>query len=351
MIVTGRDMTQKIARIGSSLLHELIAGLPRPGPTRNIVMLVYEGVDLVDVSGPLSAFSLVNQMSGQRAYSLEVVANRAGTVMTAAGLELVAGKPFRDNDGEVDTVIIPGCPDPEAEPARDPAMLQWLLDISLRARRVCSVCTGAFILARAGLLDGHRATTHWAFCRELTDAFPNVEVETDPIFVRDGKICTSAGITAGMDLTLALIEEDLGRDWAMTVARSMVLYLRRPGGQAQFSLELRTQISDSKALKGLPQWIVENPEEDLRVDALASRVGMSPRNFARVFTRETGETPAKFAENARVDAAKRRLEYSPLPLETLARDLGFRSGERMRRSFQRCLNMTPDEYRRRFQAS
>jgi transcriptional regulator GlxA family with amidase domain len=213
---------------------------------------------------------------------------------------------------------------------------------------MASVCSGAFLLAAAGLLDGRRATTHWSVCELLADTFPMTRVEPDSIYVRDGNIATSAGITAGMDLALALVEEDHGRDVALEVARWLVLFMRRPGGQSQFSTQLRAQSAEREPLRDLQTWIVENPTADLSVGALATRVAMSPRHFARVFARETGVTPAVYVERIRVDLARRLLEETGLGLEAEADASGFGSVETLRRAFHRTLGVAPSDYRARF---
>jgi transcriptional regulator GlxA family with amidase domain len=215
-------------------------------------------------------------------------------------------------------------------------------------RRIGSVCSGAFILAEAGLLDGRRATTHWGWCKELAQRYPRVKVDPDPIFVRDGSIYTSAGVTAGMDLALALVEEDHGRELALRVARQLVLFLRRPGGQSQFSAQLAVQAADREPLRELQAWIADHLNQDLSVEALADRVAMSPRNFARVFSREVGVTPARFVEQARVEAARRRLEESAHGVDAIASQCGFGTAESMRRAFLRRLHVPPSAYRHRF---
>jgi transcriptional regulator GlxA family with amidase domain len=213
------------------------------------------------------------------------------------------------------------------------------------------VCTGAFVLAEAGLLDGRRATTHWEWCDALAARFPRVQVDRDPIFVRDGNVYTSAGVTAGMDLALALVEEDHGRALALEVARQMVLFLRRPGGQSQFSAALAAQSADREPLRDLQAWIAEDPGRDCSVPALARRVAMSPRNFARVFTREVGSTPGQFVERMRVEAARRRLEESADGVDNIASRCGFGTAETMRRAFLRTLRVPPSAYRSRFRAT
>jgi transcriptional regulator GlxA family with amidase domain len=216
---------------------------------------------------------------------------------------------------------------------------------------VAAVCNGAFLLAEAGLLEGRRATTHWAAGDELARRYPSVDVDTDPIFVRDGNVYTSAGVSAGMDLALALVEEDLGREAALEVARWLVLFLKRPGGQSQFSAQLASQFAERHPLRELQAWIVSHPAEDLSVPALASRAFMSERNFARAFRREVGMTPAAYVEAVRVDRARMLLETSETPVETIAAECGFGTVETMRRAFARRVRVSPSDYRGRFRAA
>jgi transcriptional regulator GlxA family with amidase domain len=233
----------------------------------------------------------------------------------------------------------------------DEALIAWLREAAGRARRVTSVCTGAFLLARAGLLDGRRATTHWAGCEELASRYPRVQVESDPIFVRDGDVWTSAGVTSGMDLALALVEEDLGHRAALEVARWLVVFVKRPGGQAQFSAQLQAQSARREPLRELQGWIAGNLAADLTVEALAARASMSPRNFARAFRREVGMTPAAYVEAVRVEHAQLALESSGASLEEVARTCGFGTVETMRRACHRRLGVSPAEYRNRFRAA
>src|SRR5205823_6206229 len=227
-------------------------------------------------------------------------------------------------------------------------VIRWLKTVAGRIRRIGSVCTGAMLLARAGLLDGRRATTHWSWCEVLIRRAPRAQVDPDPIFVRDKNIYSSAGVTAGMDLALALVEEDHGSKLALQVARNLVLYLRRPGGQSQFSVALSLQATDRKPLRELEAWVLDNLSNSLAVSALAQRVAMSPRNFARVFTKEMKTTPAKFVERLRIEAARRRLEESPHSMETIASECGFGNVNSMRNVFQRTLKIPPGQYRRHF---
>jgi transcriptional regulator GlxA family with amidase domain len=247
----------------------------------------------------------------------------------------------------VDTLIAVGG-EGTAAAMRDEALIGWIAGMAPRARRVCSVCSGTFLLGMAGLLDGRRCTTHWRNCAELQRRFPGARVEADPIFVRDGHVWSSAGVTAGIDLALALVEEDHGRALALDVARQLVVFLKRPGGQSQYSAMLEAQAKEDDGFAELHAWIARHLHEDLRVETLAERAGMSPRNFARVYARRMGATPAKAVERLRVEAARRALEETTAPIEAIARRCGFGDEERMRRSFQRHLGVPPKQYRQRF---
>jgi transcriptional regulator GlxA family with amidase domain len=321
---------------------------------RRIAILTYPGGQTLDVTGPFEVFSGANAWCRGRgdvvpAYALEILAAAPGPVRMSSGLMLVADRAYGAVRGGLDTLLVAGG-DARAA-AADARLLAWLRAMRPRARRVASVCTGAFVLAAAGLLDGRRATTHWAAAPALARQFPRVAVDPDAIWVHDGTVWTSAGVTAGMDLALALVEEDLGREAALTVARHLVVFLKRPGGQSQFSVHLEAQTVSRGPLKDLPEWIVEHLDGDLSVEALASRAAMSPRNFARVFVRVTGTTPAKFVERARVERARRLLEEGAPSVETVASECGFGSAERMRRTFRRHLRVVPLDYRRRFEVA
>jgi transcriptional regulator GlxA family with amidase domain len=321
--------------------------------TRQIVLAAFPEAQVLDVTGPLEVFAVASRLLARAgapsppAYQIELVARRAGRLRMSSGLELWASRPFGDVRGALDTLLVAGGEGTRAA-LEDGALVAWLRRTAPRARRVASVCSGAFLLAEAGLLDGRRATTHWASCDALAQRHPRVQVERDPIFVRDGNVWTSAGITAGMDLALALVEEDLGRAHALEVARWLVFFLKRPGGQSQFSAQLASQLAERAPLADLQAFVLEHPEADCAIPALARRAGMSPRNFARVFTREVGMTPARFVENARVEAARRRLEESDAGVEEVAQAVGFGSGETLRRAFLRCVRVSPGAYRSRF---
>jgi transcriptional regulator GlxA family with amidase domain len=328
---------------------------PRNPRSRHVLMVAYPGAHALDAIGPLEVFSaaatLGPRAAGEEpAYTTEVVAVAPGPLRTQSGIGLVASRALGAVRGDVDTLLVAGGLGTAAA-LEDRALLSGLRRLAPRARRIGSVCTGSFVLAAAGLLDGRRVTTHWMWCRALATRFPNVRVEPDPIFVRDGNVYTSAGVTAGMDLALALVEEDLGRELALQVARQLVLFLRRPGGQSQFSAQLAAQAADRQPLRELQAWIVEHPGGDCSVPALAHRVAMSPRNFARVFLRETGLTPAHYVERVRVEAARRRLEESTDGVDAIAGHCGFGTAETMRRAFLRHLRVAPSDYRVRFRAA
>jgi transcriptional regulator GlxA family with amidase domain len=334
-----------------------MAGAGRP-TTRRIVMLAYPDAQMVDVMGPLEVFAAASkQLAGRPgaakeppAYQVEVVASQAGPVRMSSGIELVASRSLRGVRGEIDTLMIAGG-EGSRKVVRDAGLIRWLQRTAPRARRVASVCTGALLLAEAGLLEGRRATTHWAYCEALANRYPRIRVEADPIFVRDGHVYTSAGVTAGMDLALALVEDDFGRETALDVARWMVIFMKRPGGQSQFSAQLESQLPERDRLRVVQSFIVENPAADLAVESLAQRAAMSPRNFARVFAAEVGTTPARFVERVRVEAARRALEESDAGVDGVASVCGFGSSETMRRAFVRNLRVSPAEYRNRFRST
>jgi transcriptional regulator GlxA family with amidase domain len=323
---------------------------------RRIVLLAYPGVDLLDVAGPCEVFGATGRAlvavggPDQAGYRVEVLSNsRRLAVETDSAVSLLAHRSYRGLAGPVDTLLVAGgLGAPEG--AKDQALLRWLRRMAGRVRRLGSVCTGALILAAAGLLDGRRVTTHWKWCAHLARMYPQIDVQADPIFVRDGHVYTSAGVTAGMDLALALVEEDFGRDAVLWLARHLVLFARRPGGQSQFSVLLDLQTAEQQPLRDLQAWLAGHLDQDLSVERLAGRVHMSARNFARVFRRQLGWTPARFVERLRVEAARRRLEESGAGLARIARACGFGSPDSLRRSFVRVLGVAPADYRRRFHA-
>jgi transcriptional regulator GlxA family with amidase domain len=309
---------------------------------RRIAMLAFEDVQALDVTGPLEVFSLATRLAGGT-YALELVAS--GPVVTSSGLQLQPHRSLGERLGALDTLVIAGGRGVHAAVA-DEDLVDWVRAAAAGSRRVASVCTGAFLLARAGLLDGRRATTHWAECDALAAAHPEVEVDPEPIFVRDGHVYTSAGVTAGIDLALALVEEDLGRQASQVVARQLVVYMRRPGGQAQMSAGLAGQACGMPLLNELQAWIAEHLDGDLSVPALAERVFMSARHFARVFKQEVGSTPGSYVEAMRVERVRTLLATTDLQLAEIAQRCGFGTVETLRRTFGRHTHRNPAEYRR-----
>lgn len=320
-----------------------------PQPVRVVELLAFPLVQLLDVTGPFQVFAsandLVCQEAGRPAYDVRVVARGGAQVTASAGLKLSTA-PLPLTNAAVDTLIVAGGQGVDAA-AADPAIIDWVTARAKRARRIASVCTGAFLLAESGLLDGRRAATHWSYCAELARRFPNVRVESDPIFVRDGPVWSSAGVTAGIDLALALVEEDLGSTVALAVARYLVVFMKRPGGQAQFSTALSLQAADDE-FGALHEWIKHHLADDLALSVLADRARMSERSFSRHYAEATGLTPARAIERLRVEAARRLLSTSGLPVKRISQRCGFGSDETMRRSFLRLLAVTPQDYRARF---
>jgi len=312
-------------------------------------MLAFPSVQVLDVTGPLQVFATANdhvaEAGGSPPYAPSVVAQGGHGVAASAGLGLAAD-PLPPVGAAVDTLMVAGGPGIEAA-AADPVLVEWVRGRARQARRVASVCTGAFLLAASGVLDGRRAATHWSCCDDLARRFPAVRVEPDPIFVRDGPVWTSAGVTAGIDLALALVEEDLGRTVALAVARYLVVFLKRPGGQAQFSAELSLQAAEDK-FGALHDWINGHLADDISLPVLASQAGMSQRSFSRRYAEATGLTPGRAVERLRVEAARRLLSESRLPVKRISQRCGFGSEETMRRSFLRVLTTTPQDYRARF---
>jgi len=315
--------------------------------SRLVVMLVYPGIMTMDVFGPLEAFATANSVANRPLYRLAIASMDGAAVETSIGVSLapsIAAPAVRE---PIDTLLVSGGHGQVAA-RTDKRLLAWLKTEGRKARRTGSICTGAFVLAAAGLLDGKHATTHWAMADELGRRFPKVVVDADRIFVRHAGIYTSAGVTAGIDLALALIEEDHGRKLALRVARALVVYLQREGGQAQFSSRLQAQFTESAPIRRVQDWALDNLAADLRAPALAGQAGMSERTFRRSFAAETGETPRDFVERVRVDAARQMMEESRLPLQTVARRCGLETMDTLRRAFVRRLGITPQQYRLRF---
>ncbi|MDX2759510.1 GlxA family transcriptional regulator [Streptomyces europaeiscabiei] len=310
---------------------------------RTVLVVLFDGVQSLDVTGPMEVFAGAEQHT-PGTYRISTASLDGTPVRASSGLTLVpdhslAGAPAPH------TLLVPG-----GQGTRNPApeVIAWLREHGPRAERLVSVCTGAILLAEAGLLDGRRATTHWAYCDTLARHHPAIEVDPDPIFVRDGQVATSAGVTSGIDLALALVEEDIGREVALSIARHLVVFLRRPGNQAQFSAQLAAQTARREPLREVQQWITEHPGDDLSVEHLAARARLSPRHFARAFQAETGTTPGRYVDRVRLEHARRLLEDTTDGVEEISRTCGYGTSEAMRRAFVKTLATSPAEYRRRF---
>ncbi|MFF3013251.1 GlxA family transcriptional regulator [Streptomyces sp. NPDC057939] len=322
--------------------------------THRVVIAVFPDVDLLDVTGPAEVFALANrETAGRAGYRVRLAGPAAGEVRTSAGVRLLADLSFDEVGEQVDTLLVPGAVDMADDGPRariDPDVVAWVKDTAPYARRVASVCVGAHLLAAAGLLDGRTATTHWSTAAQLAAEHPAVTVDPDPIFVRTdrGRLWTGAGISACLDLSLALVAEDLGEDVALAVARQLVMYLKRQGGQSQFSVPLSRPASARRDIDELRLWIAEHLDEDLSAEVLAARMCLSERHLARVFKQETGASPAAYVEAARVEVARRLLETTDSPVEHVATAAGLGSAETLHRAFRRQLATTPAAYRRRF---
>ena len=315
---------------------------------RSIAIVVPRNAQSLDISGPLDAFLEANRQAPTKCnYDIRLLAIDADRAVRAGGLSLVADGSIHEDERPVDTLLVAGTPD-YAQAYGAAALHAWLRRQAPRSRRHGSVCTGAFFLGAAGLLDGRHATTHWQHAAELAERFPFARIMPDQIFVQDGALWTSAGVTAGIDLALKLIEDDCGRDVALSVARRLVVFLKRPGGQSQFSAHLAAQVATEGRIGAVQHWILDHLPLDLTVKVLASRAAMSVRNFTRLFQQETGMTPADFVEMARIDSARRLLEDTDKPLQRVASSCGFANPDTMRRAFLRRLGTGPSEYRRRF---
>ncbi len=316
---------------------------------RTIVILAMPGVQLLDVAGPMDVFAEANAQAGRTIYRTRIVATQPGPIVCSSGARLmpdhVIGHPAGRDDAAIDTLLVAGSPH-ASETVFAPAVTAWLRRAARKARRFGSVCSGAFPLAATGLMDGARITTHWAVARALAAAYPQIEVDEDAIHVRDGKVRTAAGVTAGLDLALVLVEEDLGAEIARAVASQLVMFFKRPGGQMQFSRKGQAQPAGRSALQEVQRWIAAHPARDHSVSALARRIAVSPRHFARLFRAEVGMTPAAWVEAARVEAARRLLEDGRTPKQVAAR-CGFANADVLRRVFARATGVTPAQYRRR----
>jgi transcriptional regulator GlxA family with amidase domain len=317
---------------------------------RTVLMVLFDEVQSLDVTGPLEVFTGANTGRAYHGdgpvYDIRTASLGGRAVRTSSGLRITPDGDLREiQDCQPDLLIVPGG---AGSRRPDPELTGWLRAHGHRANRLVSVCTGAFLLAEAGLLDGRRVTTHWAYCATLAARYPAISVAADPIFVRDGHVATSAGVTAGIDLALALVEDDLGRDAALDIARHLVVFLRRPGNQAQFSAQLAGQLADREPLRDVQRWIADHPAADLSVETLAGQANLSPRQFARAFTAEVGMTPGRYVDRVRLETARRRLEDTAEGVEQTARSSGYGTPEAMRRAFVRALGVSPGEYRRRF---
>jgi transcriptional regulator GlxA family with amidase domain len=308
---------------------------------RRVVITGPPPVQILDVTGPLEVFSCVPD------YKVEIATPDGDHLMTNRGIALTRATPIENLSGPIDTLVVAGGPGAESG-EYNPDFVNWISQAAVRSRRVASICTGAFVLAAAGLLDGKRAVTHWNFCDRLAREYPKVNVCPDPIYLRDGSTYTSAGITAGIDLTLALVEEDHGHQAALSVARQLVMFLVRPGGQAQYSHMLSRQAMTSEPLRELQVWMLEHLKENLTVERLAEQLGMSPRHFSRVCLRETSMNPGQFVDRMRVEAAQQMIDSSSMGLKEIADACGFGSADSMRRTFQRVIGITAGEYTERF---
>ncbi|MFD5546425.1 GlxA family transcriptional regulator [Streptomyces goshikiensis] len=323
--------------------------------TRRVVIAVFPDVDLLDVTGPAEVFALANRETGGTAgYRVQLAGRTGGAVATSAGVRLVADLSFAEVGGVLDTLLVPGAVDmhPGGPVARiDRDVVEWVKRAAPQARRVASVCAGAHLLAAAGLLDGRTATTHWSTAAQLAADHPAVTVDPDPIFVRSGKVWTGAGISACMDLALALVAEDLGEEVALAVARQLVMYLKRQGGQSQFSVPLSRPPASRRDIDELRMFIADHLDGDLSAAALAGRMCLSERHFARVFRQETGTSPASYVEAARVEAARRLLESTEQALAEVAAGCGFGSVETLHRALRKQIGTSPAAYRRRFRTA
>ena len=322
---------------------------PATPKARRVAMLIYPGVTPLDVAGPLEVFAFANVLRKQKVYDVVTVGPTAGPVTTKAGIAFLPSCAMTELALPVDTLMVAGGGKPRTWITQE--MIDWLRTAATQARRFGSICTGAFLLGAAGLLDGHRVTTHWASCADLARLHPTASVEVDPIFVREGPFFSSAGITAGIDLTLSLVEEDYGRDFALNIARYLVLYLERAGGQAQFSVRLKAQFSDVPAIERVQHWCEENLDGDLAVGVLCQVAGMSERSFSRKFHQETGQTVGEYVATVRLEAACRLLSETGLLLKEVAWKCGFGSVAALRRAFVARIGVPPREYREHFHVS
>lgn len=315
-----------------------------------MVIVVYPGVQSLDVIGPHEVFAAATRvlagLGRSGGYRVSLASTRGGPVESGSGVALGTVS-LSEVDGGVDTLVLPGG-DQGSGAVSDPRLMAWIGEAGRRCRRLATVCTGAFLGADAGLLDSRRVTTHWAWADRLAEEFPTIDVDADPIYIRDGRVWTSAGVTAGIDLALALVEDDFGAVVAQTVARHLVMFLHRPGGQSQFAAPVWVPRAERSAVRAVQSLVESTPGRDHRLPALAAAAAMSVRHFARVFTAEVGEPPGRYVERVRVEAARRELESTDDTLDVVAARCGLGTAETLRRAFHRRLGVTPDAYRRRF---
>ncbi|MES2366954.1 MAG: DJ-1/PfpI family protein [Pseudomonadota bacterium] len=318
---------------------------------RTVDIIVYPGFKALEAIGPLKVFDYANNCLHQRnlagGYEVAIASTKTGMVSSDTLMSLHATKAI-SIFALPDLALIVGAHDIEQALQDSHEIVEWVAYAAPKMNRLAALCTGSFFLAEGGALNGRRATTHWSFAERLRKGYPEVKVDADAIFIREGNIWTSAGVTAGMDLALAIVEEDFGREIALEVARDLVIYLKRPGGQSQFSVHLSSQMTTHPTIRELQNWIMSHLDDDLNIPKLAARVAMSERNFARVFHRETAESPADFIERARFEVARRMLEENKSPLKVISLKTGFRTEEKMRRVFQKKIGVTPKVYRERF---
>lgn len=327
------------------------------GQKKRIVIVAMPNALMLDVAGPADVFTMANSILESHpdkpfaGYEVLVVSPDPGkkSIATSSGVSFCTDKNYRSVKGKTDTILLAGFSAKAYTPTKD--FIRWLQTSAEKVRRIGSICKGAFLLAQADLLNKRKATTHWLFCKELQKSYPQVKVDPDPIFVKDGNVYTSAGVSSGMDMALAMVEEDHGREVALSVARRLVLYLRRPGNQSQFSAVISEQEAEHEPIRKLQSWLMEHLKEALTVEQLAEKCFMSTRNFARVFSRETGTTPGKYIEKLRLEAARRKLEETHLSLDEIASKCGLGSADSLRRLFIRHLKITPGHYRTSFRTA
>jgi len=331
---------------------ELVLDRRRGKGRQRFVFVTHLGANSLEYLGPIQVleeanFFLKRMGRSDLCYDIEVVSTQTGTVYETKGLKIIAGTSYDRLRGEVDTLMFQAVAEDEGCLA-DERFLAWVRRMAKRVRRMTSICVGTFVLAEAGLLEGRRVTTHWVACDDFRRRYPKVKLDPNPIYIKDKNIYTSAGSTSGLDLTLALVEEDFGREFARRVAQGLVMFLRRPGSQAQFSVHLSTKFPEEQRIQGVQSYVAENSDADLSIEALASRVGMSPRNFSRVFAREVGMTPGRFVELSRLEKARQSLEQSELPISQVAEQCGYATSDGLRIAFDRHVGVSPRAYRQRF---